>query len=171
MAASLRLARKTIKALSSQASLPRIIVMDVNELRTHYKNYIKCLNERRFGNLDDYVAEDVTYNGLKHTIDDYRNMLIGDTTSIPDLFFDIVVLVIENNHVAARLGFRCTPQREFLGFRPNGKLISFSENVFYNFTNGKIAEVWSLIDRHAIEQQLGTEQKISSFPTPATPAA
>jgi predicted ester cyclase len=145
--------------------------MDVNELRTHYQNYIECLNDRRFDQLDDYVAANVTYNGLLYTIEDYRHMLVVDTTSIPDLFFAIGLLVAENDHVAARLDFRCTPQREFLGFRPNGAWISFSENVFYKFTSGKITEVWSLIDRQAIERQLGTAHRISSFPIPATPAA
>ncbi len=145
--------------------------MDANELRTHYKNYIKCLNERQFSKLGDYVADNVTYNNQRYTVDDYRNMLIGDTTSIPDLFFDIGLLVVENDYVAARLDFSCTPQQAFLGFRPNGKLISFSENVFYNFTNGRITEVWSLIDRYAIEKQLGTASRVSSFPTPGKPTA
>jgi predicted ester cyclase len=32
--------------------------------------------------------------------------------------------------------------------------VSFVENVFYEFRNGKIAQVWSVIDKAAIEAQL-----------------
>jgi predicted ester cyclase len=32
--------------------------------------------------------------------------------------------------------------------------VSFSENVFYEFRDGKIREVWSVIDKAAIESQL-----------------
>ncbi len=140
--------------------------MDMSELRIQYENYITCLNERQFDRLNYYVADRVVYNGLGYTIDDYRTMLIGDTASIPDLFFEIGLLVAENDCVAARLDFKCTPRREFLGFRPNGEQVSFSENVFYKFSRGKIVEVWSLIDRQAIERQLGTASRVSSFPTP-----
>ena len=31
---------------------------------------------------------------------------------------------------------------------------SFAENVFYEVRNGKIAQVWSVIDKAAIEAQL-----------------
>ncbi|WP_238386684.1 ester cyclase [Chitinophaga rupis] len=36
----------------------------------------------------------------------------------------------------------------------NGRNIVFTENVFYQFHDGKIIEVWSVIDKAAIEAQL-----------------
>jgi predicted ester cyclase len=36
----------------------------------------------------------------------------------------------------------------------NGRKVSFTENVFYEFRNGKIVQVWSVIDKAAIEGQL-----------------
>jgi predicted ester cyclase len=36
----------------------------------------------------------------------------------------------------------------------NGCKISFAENVFYAFKDGRIGEVWSVIDKAAIEKQL-----------------
>jgi predicted ester cyclase len=32
--------------------------------------------------------------------------------------------------------------------------VSFAENVIYEFRNGKIVEVWSIVDKAAIEAQL-----------------
>ncbi len=85
---------------------------------------------------------------------DYQNLIAGDVAAIPDLFFDIQVLVVAGDWIACRLHFACTPQREFLGLQPNGKAVSFAEHVFYKLRDGKIFEVLSLIDRPAIERQL-----------------
>ena len=87
---------------------------------------------------------------------DYQNLIAGNIAAIPDLYFDVHLLVVNGSQIACRLNFECTPQSEFLGLRPNGKLISFSEHVFYKFRDGKIYEVWSLLDRPAIEEQLAS---------------
>jgi hypothetical protein len=42
----------------------------------------------------------------------------------------------------------------FLGLSVNGRMVSFAENVFYEFRRSKIASVWSIIDKSAIEGQL-----------------
>jgi len=36
----------------------------------------------------------------------------------------------------------------------NGRRVSFCENVFYAFRDGRIEQVWSVIDKVAIEAQL-----------------
>ncbi|WP_339482125.1 MULTISPECIES: ester cyclase [unclassified Pseudomonas] len=55
--------------------------------------------------------------------------------------------------MAARLAFNCTPAGELLGLAVNGARIAFTENVFYAFEDGRIREVWSIIDKEAIEAQ------------------
>jgi predicted ester cyclase len=57
----------------------------------------------------------------------------------------------------AWLEFDYAPKGMFLGLAVNGKRVSFTENVFYQFRDGKIAQVWSVIDKAAIEAQLGPE--------------
>jgi predicted ester cyclase len=46
------------------------------------------------------------------------------------------------------------PKGLFLGLPVNGRRIVFTENVFYRFHDERIAEVWSIIDKGAIEAQL-----------------
>ena len=41
-----------------------------------------------------------------------------------------------------------------MGLPVNGKRVSFTENVFYEFREGKIYAVWSVIDKAAIEGQV-----------------
>ena len=67
---------------------------------------------------------------------------------------EIRLLIAEPPRLASRLAFDCTPKGRFLGLDVGGKRVSFTENVFYEFREGKIAEVWSVIDKAAIEAQL-----------------
>ena len=52
----------------------------------------------------------------------------------------------------------CRPKGLFLDLPVNGKRVVFAENVFYQFRGGKIAEVWSMIHKAAIEAQLRGRQ-------------
>jgi predicted ester cyclase len=78
----------------------------------------------------------------------------GDFEAIPDLYFGIQLLICEPPYLASRLRFDCTPKGELFGLQVNGKRVSFAENVFYEFREGKIEHVWSVIDMAAVEAQL-----------------
>lgn len=119
-----------------------------------YRGYIACLNRQDWPNLGTFVGEDVRYNGERIGLSGYREMLERDFRSIPDLHFDIRLLVSEPPHVASRLYFDCTPTGLLFGFPVNGRRVQFAENVFYEFSDGRIATVWSIIDKAAIEAQL-----------------
>jgi predicted ester cyclase len=128
--------------------------MTIADLETRYRSYLDALNERRLDDLMDYVLDELSYNGEKITRRQYQDLIAGDISAIPDLIFDAQIIVATDEHVACRLVFNCTPQQEFLGFSPNGQQLRFAEHVFYHFRDGRIAAVWSLIDRPAIEAQL-----------------
>ena len=77
--------------------------------------------------------------------------------TIPDLSFNIQLLI-------CRSALYCEPARlstarrkgNFSGSLYDGRKISFTENVFYEFREVKIVRVWSVIDKMAIEAQLHT---------------
>jgi predicted ester cyclase len=119
-----------------------------------YRDYIACLNAQDWPNLHRFVAGDARHNGRPFGLAGYRAMLERDFEEIPDLQFAIELVVCDPPHVASRLRFECRPKGLFLGLPVNGKRIVFTENVFYQFRGGKIAEVWSVIDKAAIEAQL-----------------
>lgn len=119
-----------------------------------YRGYIGCLNSQDWPNLGNFVHEDVFYNGKRIGLSGYRDMLEGDFRAIPDLFFDIGMLVCEPPRIASRLLFDCTPKGTLFGLPVNGRKVQFAENVFYEFLEGRIAQVWSIIDKAAIEAQL-----------------
>ena len=119
-----------------------------------YREYIACLNKQDWPNLGRFVHEEVHYNGKRIGLSRYREMLEGDFRAIPDLYFDIQLLISEPPHAASRLQFNCTPTGMLFGLPANGKRVSFCENVFYEFRDERIAQVWSIIDKAAIESQL-----------------
>ena len=119
-----------------------------------YQGYIGCLNRQDWATLKNYVQNDITYNGKHVGLDGYRAMLENDFQEIPDLYFNIQMLISDPPIIGCRLSFRCTPKGMFFGLPVYGKKIDFTENVFYHFESDKIDQVWSVIDKAAIEAQL-----------------
>jgi predicted ester cyclase len=119
-----------------------------------YRDYVACLNEQGWPMLKRFVHDEVRHNGQAVGIAGYREMLAKDFREIPDLYFNIQLLISDPPFIASRLQFDCTPAARFLGLPVNGKRISFTENVFYEFRTEKIWQVWSVIDKAAIEVQL-----------------
>lgn len=128
-----------------------------SDLLLVYRDYLACLNERRWDDLGRFVAEEVVYNGAGVGLSGYRAMLQADTEAIPDLEFIPDILLADDRVVSCRLFFQCTPQQAFLGFEPTGGRLSFPEHVFYAFDNRQIVQVWSVIDKETIREQLSEE--------------
>ncbi|AYQ88081.1 ester cyclase [Burkholderia gladioli] len=119
-----------------------------------YRAYIACLNQQDWSRLGMFVGDEVIHNDQRIGLSGYREMLERDFREIPDLHFEIQLLVCEPPRIASRLHFDCSPIGTFLGLPVNGKRVAFTENVFYEFHDGRIRQVWSVIDKAAIERQL-----------------
>ena len=130
--------------------------MDKASLSDIYHGYIDCLNAQDWQRLGQFVHKDAEHNGQPFGLPGYRAMLERDFDQIPDLRFNIALLVCEPPFVASRLDFHCSPRGDFLGLPVNGRRVSFSENVYYEFVDGKIVRVWSIVDKLAVERQLAT---------------
>ena len=126
---------------------------DRNPLET-YRDYLACLNERRWDDLGRFVADEVVHNGRSLGLAGYRAMLEADIHAVPDLLYVPQILIADDPIVSCRLFFECTPRHTFLGLEPTGQRISFAEHVIYRFDDRRIAEVWSVIETEAIRAQL-----------------
>ncbi|NTI17392.1 SnoaL-like domain-containing protein [Agrobacterium rhizogenes] len=124
------------------------------DLSDIYRGYIACLNAQDWARLEQFVDDDVSHNGQNVGISGYRQMLERDFSEIPDLRFAIQLLISDPPHIASRLEFDCRPKGTFIGLPVNGKRVSFTENIFYEFRSEKIWRVWSIVDKAAIEAQL-----------------
>jgi predicted ester cyclase len=123
-----------------------------------YRDYIACLNRQDWPSLGRHVHDDVEHNGRRLGLSGYREMLEEDFRQIPNLTFHIDLLICEPPRIASRLLFDCTPKGRFLDLDVDGRRIAFAENVFYVFQDFRIRDVWSIIDKGAIELQLRSDQ-------------
>jgi len=131
-------------------------LVTTDQLERVYRDYIACLNRRDLSGLERYVHASATHNDRPLGLSGYRAMLEQDFADIPDLRFNIELLVVSPPYVASRLRFHCTPRATFMNLDVRGVKVSFTENVFYEFAAQKITRVWSVIDKAAIEAQLSS---------------
>jgi predicted ester cyclase len=129
-------------------------IMIKSDLSNVYRDYIICLNRQGWPQLGQFVDNNVCHNDKPLGLSGYRKMLEKDFNEIPDLHFNIQLLISDAPYIASRLVFDCSPKGKFLGLDINGKKVSFTENVFYEFRGKKIVKVWSVIDKMAIEAQI-----------------
>lgn len=131
--------------------------MAPEDLKLVYHSYITCLNSQDWKSLGLFVAPDVEYNGSIIGLGGYCRMLEGDFKAIPDLRFNIDLLISEPPTIACRLLFHCTPTGKLFDIPVNGRRVQFSENVFYEYGSDLITKVWSVIDTAAIRQQVDSK--------------
>jgi predicted ester cyclase len=128
--------------------------MNTGELDSFYRDYIACLNQQDWAKLGRFVHDDVRHNGRQLGLQGYQAMLERDFAQIPDLRFDVQIIISQLPLLGSRIRFDVTPKGEFLGLPVNGRRIAFTENVFYEIRAMKIYQVWSIVDKAAIEAQL-----------------
>lgn len=128
--------------------------MTGEDIAQAYRDYIACLNHRDWSGLSNFVHDEVRHNGRLLGLSGYRDLLETDVRDIPDLRFEIGTLVADLPRIAVRLLFDCTPTGVFMGLPVNGRRVAFAEHVFYEYRDGKIWDVKSVIDTAAIEAQL-----------------
>jgi predicted ester cyclase len=124
------------------------------DLSSVYQDYIACLNRQDWPKLGQFVHDEVVHNGRPIGLSGYLRMLERDFDDIPDLRFNVRILISDPPYVASRIEFDCAPKGDFLDLPVNGRRVSFTENVIYEFRSQKIVQVWSVIDKAAIEAQI-----------------
>ena len=77
--------------------------MTKTDLADIYREYIACLNQQDWLKLEQFVHEEVTYNGQQFGISKYRQMLESNFADIPDLHFEFELLISDPPYIASRL--------------------------------------------------------------------
>ena len=130
------------------------------DLRDIFTRYLACCNERRFSELAEFVHDPIRFGGEATSLADYVRTIASNMGMVPDFHWRVQDLVTDGSLVAVRLEDSGTPQANWLGIAPNGRAITFQELAFCRFQDGKIAEMWFLLDVASIQSQLQ--------PSPAT---
>jgi predicted ester cyclase len=79
----------------------------------------------------------------------------GFSAAFPDLRLTVEDIVSEGDRVAARVAFRGTHTREFLGIPPTNAEVAFWGMEFNRMVGGKVEEHWVVLDQLSLLRQLG----------------
>ncbi len=74
--------------------------------------------------------------------------------AFPDVKFVIEEVVQQDDRLAARVTLEGTHQADFAGIRATGKRMKVYDFAMYRIADGKITDIWSLIDMQSMRDQL-----------------
>jgi predicted ester cyclase len=105
--------------------------LDAAALEAFYRRYLARCNDHRFGELDEFVADDVVVNGQPQELRGYTAGLAEVVRRYPDYHWDLRHLLVNPPWLAAH----------FFDTGADGTFRS-QEFAFYRVEGGRIVEVW-----------------------------
>lgn len=75
--------------------------------------------------------------------------------AFPDLHLTIEDLIAEEDEVVGRTTVSGTHQGEYMGLPPTGKSVTYNEIFIFRFADGRIAEIWGVVDVFSQMKQRG----------------
>jgi steroid delta-isomerase-like uncharacterized protein len=88
-----------------------------------------------------------------------KQFVTAQLTAIPDLHITIQDQIAENDLVATRYVMRGTHQAAFANIPPTGKQFTVTGIEMHRFADGKLIELWNVVDLLGMLQQLGVLPK------------
>jgi predicted ester cyclase len=152
---SSRTCARTIQSFRNFAASGGERVPDTN-IRDFFTRYIAVLNTHHFQRLSEFMHDELLVNGQKLTLSQMITQLEAHIDAVPDLVWRVEEMAVEGNQVAARLLNRGTPVREWLGSKPNGSSVEFSEHLFHKVLDGRFFEQNFLLDAWSVQKQLAS---------------
>lgn len=119
-----------------------------------YARYLEVLNGRRWDELAGVVHDELVHDGRTMTREQFADLLREDVATIPDLRYQVRLLLADGDRLAVRLWFDCTPVRPFRGVDTRGRRVAFAEHAFYELVDGRIRTVESVVDVDAVRRQV-----------------
>ncbi len=124
------------------------------DLQDFYRRYLACCNERRFGDMGAFVHDEIRFNGEPTSLADYAAAIASNIDAVSDYHWTIEDIATTEDLIAVRLTDTGTPTKEWLGINPRGRSMTIAEFAFYRVRDGKIAEMWFLLDAPSAKRQL-----------------
>lgn len=125
------------------------------DLYDFFRRYVATLNAHEFDRLEEFVHRDVTVNGESLSRDQLIAELKGHVDAVPDLVWQLQNLAVDGNQVAAYFFSGGTPVKDWLGAKPTGARVRYTEHVFHKLRDGRFNQLNFLLDTWSVHKQLG----------------
>lgn len=121
----------------------------------------ECVAAGDAGELDafeNYLDQGVVVHGplgfSSRGVDAEKQAWKRALTTFRDLRHDIQEVLSGGSTVAARVVVSGTQEREFAGIEPSGRTFTVDQAIFAHARQGKIVEVWEIVDGASLKEQL-----------------
>jgi predicted ester cyclase len=144
--------------------------MATPDLATLYCRFIESVvNRRRLADLDQFLARDVVQTAPGRTVglEATRQGLARCLEAVPDVHLIIEDLVVEGDHLMARLTATGT-RRSPAGGEPGGARLSLAVFEAWSVRDGQCVERWLHVDRGACERPPLFPPRVDAGPNGST---
>jgi predicted ester cyclase len=118
--------------------------------------YREAISGRDLEACDRLLAVDFVHNGEARGREGQKAAVGYFLGAFPDLEHEILLILGEDDLVAAHQRWAGTHGGEFLGFEATGRRVEFTSTAILRVADGLIAEAWDELDTGAIAAQLGS---------------
>jgi steroid delta-isomerase-like uncharacterized protein len=109
--------------------------------------------------IDDIVAPDVSFHAPVPTgatgAAALKQVMAILHRAFPDLRVTVEDLIEEGDKVVGRNSVTGTHRGEYMGLPPTGRPVSYNEIFIFRFVQGRVAEIWGVVDVLSQLKQLG----------------
>jgi steroid delta-isomerase-like uncharacterized protein len=109
--------------------------------------------------IDEVVEPDLVFHAPVPTdatgVQALKRVWVVLLRAFPDIHVAVEDVIAERDRVVTRNTVTGTHQGDFLGLPPTGKSVSYNEIFVVRFANGRIAEIWGVVDALSQMKQLG----------------
>jgi len=133
--------------------------MSIEDNKALMRRWHDEMNRHNAGACDELLADDyVEHNNMSPQPLNKaaaKELLASLFVAIPDMHREIVEQVAEGDRVVERLRYTGTQRGEMMRIPATGRSASFETVMISRIKDGKIAEIYALLDSMSFMQQLG----------------
>lgn len=117
--------------------------------------YAEAINGRDLDAVDRLLSEDFRHDDEKRGRAGQRAAVAAFLDGFSDLRNEILLILAEDDLVAAHQRWTGTHDGEFLGFAPSGRRVEFTSTAVLRVAGGLIVAAWDQVDMLGLTRQLG----------------
>lgn len=116
--------------------------------------YAEAINARDLDAVDRLLSEDFVHDGERRGRTGQRAAVAAFLDGFADLHNEILLLLAEDDLVAAHQRWTGTHTGDFAGIAATGRSVTFTSTAILRIADGLIAEAWDEVDLLGLTQQL-----------------
>ena len=116
--------------------------------------YEEAINLRDLDAVDRLLAEGFVHNGERRGRSGQREIVAGLLDGFSDLRNEILLILAEDDLVAAHQRWTGTHDGSFLNIPATGRRVEFTSTAVLRIEGGLIAEAWDEVDLLGLTRQL-----------------